>query len=43
MDPGKKEKTDIKLQIVFFDYNKLAGYGSGPLSDSDATATDFLK
>lgn len=28
---------------IFVDYNKLAGYGSGPLSDSDATTTDFLE
>ena len=28
---------------IFTDYKKLAGYGSGPLSDSDATATDFLE
>lgn len=27
---------------IFTNYNKLAGYGSGPLSDSDATSTDFL-
>lgn len=28
---------------IFADYTKLAGYGSGPLSDSDATSTDFLE
>jgi hypothetical protein len=28
---------------IFTNYNKLAGYGSGPLSDSDATSTDFLE
>lgn len=28
---------------IFTGYNKLAGYGSGPLSDSDATTTDFLE
>lgn len=28
---------------IFVNYNKLAGYGSGPLSDSDATSTDFLE
>ncbi|WP_394674508.1 hypothetical protein [uncultured Chryseobacterium sp.] len=27
---------------IFTNYNKLAGYGSGPLSDSDTTSTDFL-
>ncbi|MDR6515788.1 hypothetical protein [Chryseobacterium camelliae] len=27
---------------IFSNYNKLAGYGSGPLSDSDTTSTDFL-
>lgn len=28
---------------IFVNYEKLAGYGSGPLSDSDATTTDFLE
>lgn len=28
---------------IFTGYTKLAGYGSGPLSDSDATSTDFLE
>lgn len=28
---------------IFAGYTKLAGYGSGPLSDSDATSTDFLE
>lgn len=28
---------------IFVNYNKLAGYGNGPLSDSDATSTDFLE
>lgn len=28
---------------IFVNYNKLARYGSGPLSDSDATPTDFLE
>ncbi|WP_293313358.1 hypothetical protein [Pedobacter sp. UBA5917] len=28
---------------LFADYTNLAGYGSGPLSGSDATATDFLE
>ncbi|NIF04567.1 hypothetical protein F3J23_03860 [Chryseobacterium sp. Tr-659] len=28
---------------IFTSYNKLAGYGSGPLSDSNATSTDFLE
>lgn len=28
---------------IFVNYNKLAGYGSGPLSDSNATPTDFLE
>ena len=28
---------------LFTDYTNLAGYGSGPLSDNNATSTDFLK
>lgn len=28
---------------IFTNYNKLAGYGSGPLSGSDATSIDFLE
>ena len=28
---------------IFVNYKKMAGYGSGPLSDSDATSTDFLE
>ncbi|WP_294296906.1 hypothetical protein [uncultured Chryseobacterium sp.] len=28
---------------IFTGFKKLAGYGSGPLSDSDATSTDFLE
>ncbi|WP_045499547.1 hypothetical protein [Chryseobacterium sp. StRB126] len=28
---------------IFAGYTKLAGYGNGPLSDSDATSTDFLE
>jgi len=32
----------IASDCIFSNYNKLAGYGSGPLSDSDTTSTDFL-
>lgn len=40
----KGSKRSYKASdCIFTDYNKLAGYGSGPLSDSDATSTDFLE
>ncbi|MBO9690207.1 MAG: hypothetical protein J7550_00925 [Chryseobacterium sp.] len=40
----KGSKRQYKASdCIFVSYNKLAGYGSGPLSDSDATSTDFLE
>lgn len=42
-----REKGSIRnykaSDCIFSHYNKLAGYGSGSLSDSDATSTDFLE
>lgn len=42
-----REKGSIRRykasDCIFTGYNKLAGYGSGPLSDSDATSADFLE
>ena len=40
----KGSKIGYKVSdCIFTNYTKLAGYGSGPLSDSNATPTDFLE
>jgi hypothetical protein len=41
-EKGSKRRYKAS-DCIFVNYNKLAGYGSGPLSDSDATSTDFLE
>lgn len=41
-EKGSKRRYKASNSI-FTGYTKLAGYGSGPLSDSDATSTDFLE
>lgn len=41
-EKGSKRRYKAS-DCIFTDYTKLAGYGSGPLSDSDATSTDFLE
>ncbi|WDF53349.1 hypothetical protein [Mucilaginibacter sp. KACC 22063] len=40
----KGSKRSYKASdCIFTNYNKLAGYGSGPLSDSETTSIDFLE
>ncbi|MBB6238983.1 hypothetical protein HDC90_003630 [Pedobacter sp. AK013] len=41
-EKGSKIRYKVS-DCIFTNYTKLAGYGSGPLSDSNATSTDFLE
>lgn len=41
-EKGSKRKYKAS-DSIFAEYTKLAGYGSGPLSDSEATSADFLE